>query len=52
MTEVEFVKCNREVTWISSQRPCVYTRATEVEVLLTSLACACCEVRNGITAFV
>ena len=52
MTEVVFVKCNREVTWISRQRPCVYTRATEVEALLTSLACACCEVRIGITAFV
>ena len=36
------LKCNREVTWISRQRPCVYTRVTEFK----------CEVSCGITAFV
>lgn len=23
------MKCNREVTWISRERPCVYTRVTK-----------------------
>ena len=46
-----FWKSNREVTWISGKRPCLYKTYGSPGVV-TSLALACCEVLCGITAFV
>ena len=44
-------KCNREVTWIFGKRPCLY-KSDGGRSIVTSLACACCEVLCGVTAFI
>ena len=36
------LKCNREVTWISRQRPCVYTSVTEVKYSYKPSVCLSC----------
>ena len=52
LTEVVYLlRCNREVTWISGKRSCLYKSYGSPSVV-TSLARACCEVLCRSTVFV